>query len=307
MPRDLPPLNALRAFTAAAKRLSFTQAAEDLGVTQAAVSHQIRGLEDWLGVALFRRRNKQVVMTEAGQVYALAIGQALDEIAEATAALVRNDPRAGMLTISTMPSFAIKWLVQRLGGFINANPDIEVRLHTTRELVNFATEGIDVAIRMTREVGDDLHADLLLEEELFPVCSPALMRGIRPLRQPSDLSQHLLLQDVGISWVSWLDPAGALDVRPARGPGYLDSALAIQACIESQGVMLGRTVMVEDDLKAGRLVEPFTLRVPSPMKYWLVCPPGHLARPGVRAFREWILAEASKWTKARSSAHGVED
>ncbi|CCG07935.1 transcriptional regulator GcvA [Pararhodospirillum photometricum] len=300
MSPSLPPLNALRTFSVAARRLSFTLAAQDLGVTQAAVSHQIRSLETWLGVDLFRRRNKQVVLTEAGQVYAVAVGQALDEIAEATAALVRHDPRAGNLTLSTMSSFAIKWMVHRLSAFINTHPEVAVRLHTSMELASFAGDGVDVAIRMARKIADGLHADLLLEEELFPVCSPALLRGARPLAAPSDLRFHVLLQDVGISWASWLDPLGLGGVdglRPARGPGYLDSALAIQACIDGQGVMLGRTVIVEEDIKAGRLVEPFHFRVPNPMKYWLVCPPSHLTRPGVRSFREWILAEAETWAR----------
>lgn len=301
MPNDLPPLNALRAFVAAARRLSFTQAAEDLGVTQAAVSHQIRSLETWLGVDLFVRRNKQVILTEAGQVYAVAINQALDEIAEATNALVRRDSRGGRLTISTMPSFAIKWLVHRLGRFINSHPEVEVRLHTSMELATFAADGVDVAIRMARRIDDRLHADLLLEEALFPVCAPALLAGGRPLSTPADLCHHVLLQDVGISWASWLDPLGLRDLKPTKGPGYLDTALAIQACIDGQGVMLGRTVMVEDDLLAGRLVEPFAVRVPSPLKYWLVCPPGHLSRPAARAFRDWIRAEASAWRRAHQA------
>jgi LysR family glycine cleavage system transcriptional activator len=288
-------MNALRTFAAAAHRLSFTQAAEDLGVTQTAVSHQIKGLEDWLGVDLFRRKNKQVFLTEAGQAYAVAVSQALDQIAEATRALVRTDTRGGLLTISTMPSFAIKWLVHRLGGFLTAHPEVEVRLHTSMELANFGKDGVDVAIRMAREPGAGLHADLLMEEDLFPVCAPSLTRGIRPLTTPEDLRHHVLLQDVGISWASWLAPLGLETIRPARGPGYLDSALAIQACVEGQGVMMGRTVMVEDDLLAGRLVAPFPQRVPSPLKYWLVCPPGHLSRPGVRVFREWILAQATEW------------
>lgn len=297
MPTDLPPLNALRAFAAAARRLSFTQAAQDLGVTQAAVSHQVRSLETWLGVSLFVRRNKQVILTEAGQLYAVAINQALDEIAEATNALVRHDARAGGLILSTMPSFAIKWLVHRLGRFIKAHPEVEVRLHTSMELATFDSDGVDVAVRMARKVADSLHADLLLEEDLFPVCAPGLMQGPHPLARPADLRHHVLLQDVGISWASWLDPMGLRDIRPARGPGYLDSALAIQACIDGQGVMLGRTVMVEDDLRAGRLIDPFGLRVPSPLKYWLVCPPGHLSRPAVRAFRDWIRAEAADWRR----------
>ncbi|MCF8479219.1 MAG: transcriptional regulator GcvA [Rhodospirillum sp.] len=298
MSRDLPPMNALRVFDAAARRLSFTLAAEDLGVTQAAVSHQIRGLEDWLGVALFRRRNKQVFLTEAGQAYAVAVGQSLDQIAEATRALVRSDNKGGVLTLSTMPSFAIKWLVHRLGGFITAYPDMEVRLHTSMELANFSKDGVDLAIRMARSIPADLHADLLLEEDLFPVCAPSLTRGIRPLAEPSDLRHHVLLQDVGISWASWLAPLGLEGIRPQRGPGYLDSALAIQACMEGQGILMGRTVMVEEDLRAGRLVAPFPQRVPSPLKYWLVCPHDHLTRPGVRAFRDWILAQAEEWSQS---------
>jgi LysR family glycine cleavage system transcriptional activator len=290
-------MNTLRVFDAAARRLSFTLAAEDLGVTQAAVSHQIRGLEEWLGVALFRRRNKQVFLTEAGQAYAVAVGQSLDQIAEATRALVRADNRGGVLTLSTMPSFAIKWLIHRLGGFITAFPDVEVRLHTSMELANFSKDGVDIAIRMARSIPADLHADLLMEEDLFPVCAPSLTRGIRPLADPSDLCHHVLLQDVGISWASWLAPLGLEGIRPQRGPGYLDSALAIQACMEGQGILMGRTVMVEEDLLAGRLIAPFPQRVPSPLKYWLVCPHSHLTRPGVRVFREWILAQAEEWTQ----------
>ena len=291
MSRRLPPLNALRAFEAAARHLSFTQAAEELNVTQAAVSHQIRSLEDWLGFPLFRRLSRALILTEAGQLLYPEVREALDILATAVNRVQRQDEE-GVLTVTTMDSFAQSWLVPRLGRFRQSHADIDVRLVMNDRMVDLAREGMDVAIRYGRGSWPGLTVTLLRTEELFPVCAPELLAEGPPLVTPDDLSHYTLLHDeMPVDWRDWLAAVGCDTVNAERGPGYSHSNLVLLAARAGEGVALGRSVMVADDLAAGRLVRPFDFALPAPQAYYLACVQGAEDRPKVRAFREWLQAE----------------
>lgn len=292
MARRLPPLTALRAFEAAARHLSFTRAAAELHVTQTAISHQIKTLEAHLGLRLFRRLPRALLLTEEGQTYLPAVRAAFDQIAAATERLTTSGS-GGTLTVSVLPSFAAKWLVPRLGRFRADHPEIDLRISATWHLVDFAREDVDLAIRLGRGVYPGLHVDRLLGEETFPVCSPALIGGSRPLKAPADLGKHTLLHDDATrTWRLWLEVAGVSDVDPERGPIFNDSSMLLQAAIDGQGVALGRSALVAADLAAGRLVKPFDVVLPFDLAYYLVCPEASADRPKIVAFRDWLLAEA---------------
>jgi LysR family glycine cleavage system transcriptional activator len=293
MGRRLPPLNALRAFEAAARHMSFTKAAAELNVTQAAVSHQIKALEERLGLPLFRRLNRQLLLTDAGQAYLPEVREAFDRLASATDRLLTRDS-TGVLTVTLLPSFAAKWLVPRLGRFREGHPEIDVRVSPSERLVDFAREDVDIGIRhgLGRYPGP-LRADFLLAENVFPVCSPKLLEGPKPLRCPEDLRHHTLLHDdYHQDWRMWLMAAGVTSVDPSRGPRFDDSSMVLQAAIGGQGVALGRSALVATDLAAGRLVKPFDITLASPLAYYLVYPSATADRPKIVAFRNWILAEA---------------
>ncbi|HYG85836.1 MAG TPA: transcriptional regulator GcvA [Azospirillum sp.] len=293
MSRRLPPLNALRAFEAAARHLSFTKAADELHVTQAAVSHQIKALEEWLGIPLFRRVNRGLILTDAGQAYLPPLREALDTMANATDRLFRKDS-AGALTISTMPSFAAKWLVLRLGRFQADHPELDVRLQTTSQFVDFAQQDVDVAIRFGNGNWPELRVERLLSEDIFPVCSPRLLPT---LTRPADLRHHTLLHDdYIITWGNWLAAAGVDGIEVSRGQHFTDSALVLQAAMEGHGVALARQVLAADDLAAGRLVRPFDVTLTGKYAYYLVAPPHYFSRPKVNAFRGWLFTEAELYS-----------
>ena len=290
--RRLPPLNGLRAFEAAARHLSFTRAAEELNVTQAAISHQVKALEARLGIQLFRRQNRRLFLTDEGQAYFPALRDALDQIDAATARLQARD-RAGALTVSCMPSFAAAWLVRRLGRFRAAHPDIDVRIDPTERLVDFARDGADMAIRYGRGAWAGTEAVRFMTEDVFPMCSPALLDGPHPLREPADLGHHTLLHDdFQTDWRRWLLAAGVVGVDPSRGPSFTDSSMVLQAAVDGQGIALGRSALAADDLAAGRLVQPFAFTLPIEFAYYVIYPDSHGERPKIAAFRDWILAEA---------------
>lgn len=292
MARRLPPLNALRAFEAAGRHLSFTKAADELHVTQAAISHQIKGLEEWLGMPLFRRLNRALILTEAGQSYMPPVRDALDTLAQATERLVQQDS-SGALTISTMPSFAAKWLVMRLGRFQARHPELDVRLHTSAQLVDFAQQDVDVAIRFGSGDWPELRVEPLLTEEIFPVCSPRLLKGGKPLERPEDLCYHTLLHDdYLIGWKSWVAAAGAAGVDVNRGPRFTDSALTLQMAADGHGVALARGALAAEDIASGRLVRLFDVPMKGSYAYYLVAPPHYFSRPKVKVFRDWLLEEA---------------
>ncbi len=288
MPRRLPSLNAVRAFEAAARHLSFSRAADELHVTHAAISHQVKGLETYLRVPLFRRLNRAVRLTEAGQAYLPPLRDALDNIAQATAR-IRDGESAGALTISTSPPFAAKWLVPRLSAFREAHPEIDVWLTPSFHAVDFAREEVDAAVRWGGGEWPGLRADLLGTMDVFPVCSPRLLRGPQPLRTPEDLRHHPLIHDAsGEDWRRWLAAAG-VSVVPAPSLHFHDSSLVIQAAIEGQGVALAYSALVADDLAAGRVVRPFEISLPTDYCYYFVCPRPVAETPKIAAFRAWLL------------------
>ena len=290
--RKLPPLNSLRAFEATARQLSFTRAGAELHVTQAAISHQIKALEEWLGLALFRRRGRAVVLTENGQNYLAAVREGLDILADATDRLTRRQD-SGVLTVTTLASFAAAWLLPKLGRFRALYPDIDVRVAASDEMVDFARDDVDLAIRYGRGDWPDLEVMQMMTEDLFPVCSPALLQGPSPLQRPDDLRHHTLLHDdMRETWRLWLLAAGVEGIDPHRGPGYNLSALVIEAAADGQGVALARSALVRDHLASGRLVKPFDIALHTEYAYYLVYPAQSLTDPKVRAFREWVLAEA---------------
>ncbi|MFQ6019094.1 MAG: transcriptional regulator GcvA [Kiloniellaceae bacterium] len=302
MARRLPPLNALRAFEAAGRHLSFTKAAEELNVTAAAVSHQVKALEDYLGVQLFRRLTRGLLLTDAGQTCLPGLKESFDGLAAAVERL-RGLEERGALTISVAQSFSAKWLVPRLDRFHKAYPDIDVRIFSTSRLVDFARDDVDLAIRYGLGRWPGLRIDLLRTEEIFPVCSPALLEGPHPLKVPEDLRWHTLLHDAlfktvfgddAQDWRTWLQAAGVSDIDPTRGPSLSPLSMVIQAAIDGQGVALGRSVLVEADLADGRLVKPFELTIPVDYAYYVVSPETAAGRPKVAAFREWIMEEAGR-------------
>jgi LysR family transcriptional regulator, glycine cleavage system transcriptional activator len=293
MSRRLPPLNALRAFEAAARHLSFTRAAEELYVTQAAVSHQVKALEAWLGTPLFRRKNRNLFLTEAGQSYAGPLGQAFDQIDTATIRLGTLDT-SGTLTVSVLPSIAAKWLVPRMRGFREKYPDIDVRLSPSTHLTDFSREAVDVVLRYGRGDWAGMRSDQFLTEDIFPVCSPDLLDGSHPLRSPADLRHHTLLHDDYFEdWTRWLLAAGITDIDSESGPVYEDSSNLLQAAIAGEGVALGRSALAADDLAAGRLVKVFDISLPVEYAYYVVAPEASADRPKVAAFRDWVIETAA--------------
>jgi LysR family glycine cleavage system transcriptional activator len=305
MTRRLPPLNGIRAFEAAARHLSFTRAAEEMSVTQAAVSQQVRKLEDWLGRKLFRRADGGLELTEAGDFYLPAIADALDIVADRTAAL-RPVPGSGVLTVSALPSFARKWLVSRLPGFAAVHPDVDVNLDTGSRLVDFTQEPVDCGIRYGRGAWNGVLAEKLFDLPVFPVCSPSLIDGPDGLRTVADLRRHRLLHDDTLAqWKQWLRAAGETDLSWVRGTRAKDMALLIQMAVEGHGVVLAQSALVLDDLAAGRLCRPFALTLAGDAAYYFVAPRGALGKPLVRAFRDWLFAEAAaslSAEKARTAA-----
>ncbi|WP_027132428.1 transcriptional regulator GcvA [Geminicoccus roseus] len=300
MARRIPGLNALRTFEAAARHLNFTRAAEELSVTPAAVSAQIRTLEEQVGVRLLWRTSRNVRLTEAGELLCDAVGQALDLVGQAVEQIGTPAIRP-TLKVSTGFSFAAKWLVPRLDRFRRLYPDLDVRIDANDRLVDFVRDEIDVAIRFGSGIYPNMRVDRLFEEQVFPVCSPKLLDGDPPLRVPEDLRHHVLIHEAWPAqdgswpdWRTWFLAAGLADVDMQRGLHFQQSALTIQAAIDGQGVALGNTSLVGDDLAAGRLVQPFALSLSVPrFSYFVVAPRRNAERWSVRAFRDWILSEVA--------------
>ncbi len=291
MKRRLPSLNGLRAFEAAARHQSFTRAADELSVTQTAISHQIKRLEEQLGQRLFIRRNRRLLLTEAAQELLPAVRTAFDGLNAAVEQLSRSD-RSGSLTVSTVISFTTKWLVPRLAGFQAAYPEIDVRITASADLVDFNRDDVDMAIRYGHGDWPGLRVDRLISEDVFPVCSPALMQGPQPLQRPEDLVHHTLLHVTSFQedWQVWLTAAGVDGVDYRRGVSFDLAFPALQAAIDGVGVALGRSTMVEADIAEGRLVVPFDVALPLQAAYYVVSPEETADRPKIKAFRDWLLS-----------------
>ena len=289
----LPSLNGLRAFEAAARHLSFTAAATELNVTQTAISHQIRRLEAELGIRLFVRQNRSLTLTPEAREYLPGIRAAFNDLRLATDRLLRKDSDR-VLTVSTLASFAAKWLLPRLSSFQQAYPEIDVRITSSTSLVDFRRDDVDAAIRYGRGHWVGLRADWLTADELFPVCSPALLKGDKPLQSPKDLAHHTLLHTSGgydDDWRLWLTAAGQpSDISKQRGLSFDLILMTVQAAIDGLGVALGRTTYVEGDVAKGRLVVPFKMALPADAGFYLVSPQARAESPKLSAFRQWLLA-----------------
>jgi LysR family transcriptional regulator, glycine cleavage system transcriptional activator len=265
-----------------------------LHVTHGAVSRAVRHLEDQLGVQLFMRATRSIALTTVGSAFSAEVRVALDRLAAATAATAQEQS-SGVLSVSTLDSFAAQWLVPKLFRFRRAYGDIDVRLSTSEKLADFISDGIDIAIRYGQGHYPGVVAELLMQEDLSPVCSPKLLKGRHPLRLPSDLRYHTLIHDeFHIDWATWLRTAGITDVDPHRGPMFLSSEHAVQAAIQGEGVILGRSALVADDLASGRLIRPFAVRVPAGLAYYIAYPARALERRKVKVFRDWLLDEARR-------------
>lgn len=285
----LPPLNSMRLFEAAGRRLSFKLAAEELNLTPSAISHGIQTLEDWLGVELFARRNRNLALTGAGVTYLPQVRAALEIIARASEAMPGRRS-SGKLAVSVSPTFAIRWLSPRLPRFNQRHPEIEVSVDTTHRQVEFPRDGIDIAIRLGRGNWPELYATCLVRQTLVPVCSPKLAAS---LRDPSDLEQATLLHVVDVSedWDAWSTLANVPLPRPSRGLRFDTIHMAIEAAVEGLGIAIGRLPLVEADVSAGRIVPIFGPPRDCLTGYWLVTGRESLRRPEVAAFRDWIRNE----------------
>jgi LysR family glycine cleavage system transcriptional activator len=293
MPRRLPPLNALKAFEAAARYENFTRAAEELFVTQGAVSHQVKSLENELGLKLFIRERQRLIITEPGRAYLEVVRDAFDRLAAGTEHLLQRE-NAGVLTVTMSPNFAAKWLVHRLGAFATAHPGIELRVSASMHHVDFAREDIDIAIRHGNGEWPGLHVTQLCSETLFPVCAPKLTQGRKGLKSPSDLRYHTLLHSRERNdWAQWLKAAGVAKVDTLRSMVFNQMNLAIDAAIDGHGVALARSALAAWDLNAGRLVQPFGPSIEAPFSFYIVCPKATADRPKVITFRTWLLEQAA--------------
>lgn len=300
----LPPLNALRAFEAAARHLSFSQAAEELHVTQAAISHQVKQLETHLRLPLFRRSARGVKLTEAGQALLPVLREAFDAIA-ATVDRLGETRNVGALTVSLRPYFAVKWLAPRLTRFWQAWPQIALRLNHTTKTASFRGDEIDIAVWWGTGDWGGVESERLLRCDLTPVCSPSLVQGPYPLNSPWALRWHTLLhEETDEDWRRWLALAGVADLKPRKQLFIDDTNVRLETALKGQGVALTGRTLVEDDLAAGRLVAPFAIDLER-YGYFLVYPKGALAQPRIKAFRDWILAEAgSRPVKPKSAGRG---
>jgi LysR family glycine cleavage system transcriptional activator len=271
MLRRLPPLNAIKAFNAAARSESFTRAAEELNVTPGAVSHHVKALEALLGIKLFNRERQRLILTELGHEYLTVIRDALDRIALGTERLVQRRSSRN-LTVSTSPDFAAKWLVHRLGRFAESHPEIDLRISATAHHVDFAREDVDLAIRHGDGNWAGLAVERLCSERLFPVCSRKLVSGHKRITNARDLLKFPLLR-LGdwATWRRWFEAAGVSDFV-AHGPIVNRASMLIDAAVDGQGVALARTTLAAWDLINGRLVRPIDVSLRMPNTYWIVCP-----------------------------------
>ncbi len=291
MPRSMPSPIALRAFESAARHLSFTRAAADLNVTQAAISHQIKQLESELGVALFIRLTRQLMLTNEGQALYSVVFDAFDLIENSVEKIVSGTGDQ-MLNVSLTPYFSSKWLTIRLSRFWALHPDLDLRLHHTSSPGQLHQNDIDLAITWGLDDWPDTESRQLLRSHVVPVCSPDLITQDLPLRSVGDLYKYTLLHENDYSmWTLWLERSGVENVTLKRGTTMDDANVVIQAAVDGQGIALGSDVLCAEDLKAGRLIRPFKKDLSIPYSYYIVYRPGALKRQKVRKFYDWLLSE----------------
>ena len=307
MPRSLPPLTALRAFEAAARLASFTKAARELHVTPGAISHQIRGLEKYLGVTLFRRTTRRLELTDQGQLAAEHFREAFDRLARGVSQLLASDG-GGSLTLSVTSAFATRWLVPKLGRFLRRCPGIDLRIRAGSQPVDFDHDDIDIAVRIGRGGIAGAIAVPAFGESIAPLASPALIRQYG-LRRASDLARAPLLHDDSMrrvgrlsGWPEWIGAAKVRNVDFGRGMHFDDGHLVLQAAAEGRGVALGRVAYALDDLEARRLRMPFGPVLELDLKYYLLIPETRAAEPAISAFRAWFTHEASLFVPRLAAA-----
>jgi LysR family glycine cleavage system transcriptional activator len=297
----MPPLNALRAFEAAARHLSFSRAADELNVTPAALSHQIKGLEAFLELKLFHRRTRQIDLTDAGRLILPDISDGFANLRRAVQLLNQRRDH-NVIVVTAGPAFTAKWLAPRLYRFAAAHPDVDLRIAANLALANFTDDGIDAAIRFGSGNFPGLYTEMLFEDVMLPMCSPALLEGPDGIRTPSDLVRHTLIHDESLihiapdapNWRGWLKTAGISGIDADRGLRFNLADHAIDAAIEGAGVVLARKILAQRDLDAGRLVEPFGLELCVKRAFYFVCPAGHEKRRIVEIFREWLADEVAR-------------
>ena len=296
---SLPPLNSLRAFEAVGRHLSFSKAANELNVTPGAISQQVRGLEDFLEIKLFKRRNRSIVLTDSGQVFLPLLSDGFSRIAEAVDS-VRGSQVDEPLTITAAPSFTSKWLIPRLCKFQALHPEIDVRIDASSRLVDFVREDIDVGIRFGTGEIEGLDSNYLFSFDLIPVCSPDLKHEGKAVHDLSDIRHHTLLhsQDTDFDpsfpdWAMWLATAGVDDVDASRGIFFSQGEMVIEAAIEGQGIALAASVMAAGAIESGRLVQPFETRLPVRLSFHLITTRQKSRSSKIGAFRQWILDESA--------------
>lgn len=303
MKRSLLPLNALRAFDAAARHMSFKLAADDLSVTPAAISQQIRSLEDFLGVELFRRTNRSLVLTEAAQLSLAPLKEGFERMEEAVDILTESKT-SNVLKVSVSPSFASKWLVPRLASFYERRPDAIVKISATMQITDFKAEDVDIAIRYGLGNYTGLYEEEILRETVFPVCAPSLIEGKEDATCPSAILNYTLIHDDSTAeddsvptWAMWMKAAGIQMAEGMPALHFNNHALAIEAAVAGRGILLARSVIAEEDLKAGRLVKPFGEAVPINFAHYIVCPEDKLKNERVQDLIDWLRTETGKKTE----------
>lgn len=307
----MPPLNALRAFEAAARHLNFSRAADELSVTPGAVSQQIQNLEDYVGAALFKRTPRGLLLTDSAQIALPALREAFDRLSEA-ASLLTAAVDGRRLTLTAPPSFAAKWLMPRLGRFEAAHPQVEVWLSAAMDVVDFASSDVDLAIRYGAGAYPGLEVSRLMREAVLPVMSPALAAE-NPIESVADLERHVLLHDGSPvadescpDWAMWLAARGVRGFDASRGPRFNQSSLVIEAAAAGRGVALAKRALAQDDLDAGRLVAPLTISTSVDFAYYVVFPKTKGRLPQVKSFVTWLSAEAAAHEAAMEALnHGA--
>ena len=289
------PLASLRAFEAAARLGGFTRAAIELGLTQSAVSRHVRALEDRFGARLFTRHGRSVALTDAGRDYAQSVAEAFRLLRSASARMYRRSTAEQRLTISLLPSVAALWLAPRLSDFTARNPAIELRIHASRQLVDFAVDDVDLGIRYGLGAWPDARSELLARETLTPVCSPEFARRHLSAGNASALrALPLLADDLVDEWRHWFEAAGIDSPASRFGPRFDDSASLYLAAASGAGIALGRSLLVERALRDGQLVAPIAVSAPATYAYWLVTPDRGEPRPAARRFMAWLRQQAAQ-------------
>jgi len=292
MARKLPPLNSMKCFEAAGRLLSFTDAAKELNVTQAAISHQIKKIEEYLGVPLFIRSPRKITLTEQGKILLPNIVEVFDKLSIAVESVNQEQQFSNMVNVRLAPSFAAKWLSPRLKYFWSKYPEIDLSLYHAHPPVDFEREDVDLAVTYGRGKWTNVISEPLLSLDFFPVCSPAFMKNDKPLKKIDNLRYYSFLHDANYEcWAEWLALAGASDIVSNQGTIIDDTNVLIQAAIDGQGVALGSTPFVEDHLKSGRLVKPFDITLRNDFAYYVVSTEQKLLNPAVRAFKDWLLSQ----------------